>query len=129
MTDANSETMKQLYKLRSGIRKLYNSSDTSRLKDSIYKSLTRSYSSNIDSCIISLDNYSITITCKPLTSVNTKKDIINTVVKKLKNFIVDHSEISSILEEDTKQIKSTLELSDSFVCDTYIMGDTISFLL
>ena len=124
-----ASTMNKLYKLRSSIRKFYLSADTSSLTESIYKSIRKNYSTSVESCLVNISNYSISIQCKPCTSVATKHEIQKTVIRKIKNFIMDNSEIVQFLGEDPKLIKATLESSDSFLCDAYIIGDTISFLL
>ena len=123
------ETMNKLYNLRSSIRKLYTSVDTAPLTNSISRAISKNFSSYVDTCIVNISNYSITINCKPLVSNEVRSDIIRTVVRKIKNFVIDNSDITKLLDEDPKAIKSTLDSSDSFICDTYIMGDSISFLL
>lgn len=123
------ETMNKLYNLRSSIRKLYTSVDTTPLTNSISRAISKSFSEYVDTCVVNISNYSITINCKPLVSNEVRSDIIRTVVRKIKNFIIDNSDIVKLLEEDSRVIKNTLDLSDSFVCDTYIIGDSISFLL
>ena len=124
-----ASTMNKLYKLRSSIRKFYLSADTSSLTESIYKSIRKNYCTSVESCLVNISNYSISVQCKPCTATATKNEIIKTVIRKLKNFIMDNSEIVQLLDEDPKLIKATLDSSDSFVCDVYIIGDTISFLL
>ena len=124
-----STTMTKLYNLRNSIRKLYTSTDTSTLSDSISRGLHRSFNNFIDSYTINFSNYSITINCKPLTSTKTKSDIINSVMKKLRSFVIDNTDILACLEEDSIAVKSAINSSDAFVCDSYIIGDTISFLL
>lgn len=123
------ETMNKLYNLRSSIRKLYTSVDTAPLTNSIYRAISKNFSSYVDTCIVNISNYSITINCKPLVSNEVRSDIIRTVVRKIKNFVIDNSDITKLLDEDPRAIKSVLDSSDSFICDTYIMGDSISFLL
>ena len=124
-----SATMTKLYNLRNSIRKLYTSVDTLQLSSSISAGLYRRFNNYIDSHSINFSNYNITIVCMPATSTKTKSDIISFVTKKLKSFILENTEIISCIEEDPNLTKSVINSSNAFVCDSYIVGDTISFLL